>query len=244
MLGLIGGTGLNRLHGLVIREQRKLTTQYGAPSGSVHLGTLDGQPVAFLPRHGHGHRIPPHAINYRANIYALNLVGATRIIGVAAVGGIGAHMAPGELVLPDDLIDYTWGRPHTYSMGSQDDLQHIEFAPPYDTSLRNALLESAKRQNIKMMPSGVHGVTQGPRLETAAEIRRLGKDGCDIVGMTGMPEAALARELGLPYACLAVVVNWAAGVGGGDSIHAEIEKFINIGMDKALRVIQGLAKQA
>lgn len=240
MLGLIGGTGLNRLEGLVIDEQRKLSTQYGSPSGAVHLGQRDGQKIAFLPRHGHGHRIPPHAINYRANLFALKLVGVTHIIGVAAVGGIGAHMAPGELVLPDDIIDYTWGRQHTYSMGAQDPLRHIEFAPPYDAGLREALQHSANRQNIKMMPSAVHGVTQGPRLETAAEVRRMGRDGCDIVGMTGMPEAALARELDIPYACLAVVVNWAAGVGAGDSIHAEIEKFVDIGMDKALRVIQGL----
>lgn len=240
MLGLIGGTGLNQLDGLVLDEQRKLTTQYGAPSAAIQLGQLHDQPVAFLPRHGNGHRIPPHAINYRANLFALKLVGVTRIVAVAAVGGIGAHMAPGEVVVPDDLIDYTWGRQHTYSMGAQDRLQHIEFTSPYDGGLRQALLDSASRQAIKVMPGGVHGVTQGPRLESAAEIRRLHKDGCDVVGMTGMPEAALARELDIPYACLAVVVNWAAGMGDGAGIHAEIEKFVEIGMGKALRLIQGL----
>ncbi len=240
MLGLIGGTGLNQLKGLVLQEQRKFTTQYGAPSGALQLGMLHDQPVVFLPRHGNGHRIPPHAINYRANLYALKLAGVTRIIGVAAVGGIDAHMAPGEVVVPDDLIDYTWGRQHTYSMGPQDVLQHIEFTKPYDTGLREALLASATRQGIKVLPGGVHGVTQGPRLESAAEIHRLQKDGCDIVGMTGMPEAALARELGIPYACLAVVVNWAAGMGDGNNIHAEIEKFVDIGMGKAMGLIQGL----
>ncbi len=241
MLGLIGGTGLNQLAGLEALEQHSLDTPYGSPAAPVQVGRIGQLPLAFLPRHGLGHKLPPHAINYRANIHALHQLGVTRIVGVAAVGGISAHMAPGELVLPHDLIDYTWGREHSYSMDGESPLQHIEFSPPYSPALREALLHSAQRQSVLLRQQAVHGITQGPRLETTAEIRRLGRDGCDIVGMTGMPEAALAAELGIPYACLAVVVNWAAGIGQG-AIHAEIERFVEQGMDKARRVIEGLSQ--
>ena len=239
MLGLIGGTGLNRLQGLEIYERRTIATRYGAPSSAIQLGTLNGQNVAFLPRHGADHRIPPHAINYRANLFALKLAGVTHIVGVAAVGGISAHLAPAQIALPDDIIDYTWGRQHSYSLSSADGLQHIEFSPPYNASLRQALINSAQQQKVDLHIGGVHAVTQGPRLETAAEVRRLQRDGADMVGMTGMPEAALAMELSLPYACLAVVVNWAAGIGVG-AIHDEIETHIGQGMAKAHELIQGL----
>ncbi len=239
MLGLIGGTGLNRLAELRIVETRTLTTRYGAPSAPLQIGELGARPVAFLPRHGDGHHLPPHAINYRANLQALHSLGVTHVLGVAAVGGINPAMPPGDVVLPDDLIDYTWGREHSYSYQAGDDLQHLEFAPPYHAGLRAALMASAVAQGISMLDRAVHGITQGPRLETAAEIRRLRQDGCDLVGMTGMPEAALAAELGLPYACLAVVVNWAAGIGSA-AIHAEIEQHIESGMGKARRLIQGL----
>ncbi len=239
MLGLIGGTGLNQLDGFELQERRRVRTAYGEPAADVQIGRLGDLPLCFLPRHGEGHVLPPHAINYRANIAALAEAGVRQIIGVAAVGGIGAHMAPGELVLPDDLIDYTWGREHSYSLTADDDLKHVEFDPPYDPALREALLQSARAQRITVRYPAVHGVTQGPRLETAAEIRRLARDGCDIVGMTGMPEAGLAAEMHLPYACLAVVVNWAAGIGEG-TIHAEIERFIEAGMAKARKVLQGL----
>ncbi len=239
MLGLIGGTGLNKMHGLQIREKRSVSTRYGAPSAKVQLGTLNEQPVAFLPRHGVGHRLPPHAINYRANVYALKLLGVSHIVGVAAVGGISEHLAPAEIALPDDLIDYSWGRAHSYSLSDADDLKHIEFSPPYNMALRQALLDSAARSGLSVHDGGVHAITQGPRLETAAEIRRLKADGADMVGMTGMPEAALAAELGLPYACLAVVVNWAAGIKSGN-IHAEIETHIGQGMAKAVQLLEGM----
>ncbi len=243
MLGLIGGTGLNQLAGLEDVREHRVDTPYGEAAAPVQVGRFGDQSLAFLPRHGRGHRLPPHAINYRANVHALHQLGVESIIGVAAVGGISAHMAPGELVLPHDLIDYTWGREHSYSQDGDAPLQHVEFAPPYAPALREALLASARRQGVGLRQQAVHGVTQGPRLETVAEIRRLGRDGCDIVGMTGMPEAALAAELGIPYACLAVVVNWAAGIGQG-GIHEEIERFVEMGMDKARRVIEGLSKPA
>ncbi|MGJ8670044.1 MAG: S-methyl-5'-thioinosine phosphorylase [Oceanococcus sp.] len=239
MLGLIGGTGLNRLHGLDIGERRSVATRYGAPSAAIQMGTLNGQEVAFLPRHGTNHRIPPHAINYRANLFALKLVGVSHVVGVAAVGGISDNLAPAQIALPDDVIDYTWGRQHSYSMSAADELQHIEFAAPYSEALRLALIRSAQQQSVDIQAGGVHAVTQGPRLESAAEIRRLKRDGADMVGMTGMPEAALAMELNLPYACLAVVVNWAAGLGTG-AIHAEIETHLSHGMAKAHKIIQGL----
>lgn len=239
MLALIGGTGLNALDDLEVCEQINPDTPFGAPSAPLQRGRLGGQDCLFLARHGQGHQLPPHAINYRANMFALKQAGASHVLAVAAVGGISAHMAPGEVVLPDDLIDYTWGRAHSYSLDGDDPLEHIEFAPPYDPALRQAALASARRQRITVRYPAVHGITQGPRLETAAEVRRLARDGCDVVGMTGMPEAALAAELKLPYVCLAVVVNWAAGIGEG-AIHAEIEKHIDAGMSKARRIIQQL----
>lgn len=239
MLALIGGTGLNQLEAFELLETRPVDTPYGQPAAKLRIGRLAGRELVFLPRHGDGHHIPPHAINYRANIAALKQIGVTHCIGVAAVGGISARMAPAELVLPDDIIDYTWGRDHSFSLTAEDDLHHLEFAPPYDAALRTALTDSAARAGVTLHSPAVHGVTQGPRLETAAEIRRLARDGCDIVGMTGMPEAALAAEAGIAYACLAVVVNWAAGVGSG-AIHAEIEASIRQGMAKARTVIEGL----
>ena len=243
MLGLIGGTGLNQLPGLEEGSERVVPTPYGEPSAPLLLGRLAGQDVAFLPRHGRGHKLPPHAINYRANVHALQQAGVSRIVGVAAVGGISAHMAPAELVLPHDLIDYTWGRDHSFSLDDRDALQHIAFAPPYDQDLRQDLLKAARRSETNLRAQAVLAVTQGPRLETGAEVRRLSRDGCDLVGMTGMPEAALAAELGIPYACLAVVVNWAAGIGHGD-IHAEIDQSIADGMAKARRVIEALLRPA
>lgn len=237
MWGLIGGTGLNALPGLQPRGEASAQTVCGAASAAVQLGQLGAAQIAFLPRHGVGHRLAPHAINYRANLLALQAAGVSRLIGVAAVGGITPAMAPAELVLPHDIIDYTWGREHSYA-GVQP-LQHVEFCPPYADELRRQLLDTAQALELPLQALAVHGVTQGPRLESAAEIGRLARDGCDIVGMTGMPEAALARELGIPYVCLAVVVNWAAGIGSG-AIHAEIEQSIAAGMAKAQRLLSAV----
>ena len=224
-VGVIGGTALADLAGLAAKRPPAIAdTPYGPSSGPLVAGTFAGRDVVFVMRHGAGHKIAPHAINYRANIAALAAAGCKQVIAVAAVGGIDDAARPGRIVVPDQIIDYSWGRCHTfYDDPATDGLDHIEFTEPYDPALRRVLLDGADKLGLDALDGGVHGVTQGPRLETAAEINRMAADGCHIVGMTGMPEAALAREAGLSYACLAVVVNKAAGRTGGLAIHAEIE---------------------
>jgi 5'-methylthioinosine phosphorylase len=210
---VIGGTGLAQLDGLEIVQQHDVQTPYGEPSGPIDEGRLLGHTVFFLHRHGASKSIPPHLINYRANLWALQSLGVENVIAINAVGGISLAMHPGRLLIPDQLIDYSWGREHTFDTGDAGLLMHIEFTEPYDRALRMSLLAAAQSARISCEDSGVHGITQGPRLETAAEIVRMARDGCDVVGMTGMPEAALARELNMPYACICMVVNAAAGLG-------------------------------
>ncbi|MCK9503590.1 MAG: S-methyl-5'-thioinosine phosphorylase [Porticoccaceae bacterium] len=220
-LGIIGGTALEALP-LKNRVKRAIKTPWGKPSGVVHCGAIGENEVFFINRHGDDHRIPPHRVNYRANIAALQQLGVDGIVAVNAVGGINAAMPPGALVLPNQLIDYTWGRIQTYSHGADDVLRHVDFSLPYCGALQQKLQAAARARNIALMVGGVHGVTQGPRLETAAEIVRMERDGCDLVGMTGMPEAALARELGIAYVCIALVVNPAAGKSEREITLAEI----------------------
>lgn len=212
-IALIGGTGLYRLAALENVEEFTKPTPYGEASGPVRIGSLDGHSVAFLARHGEAHSVPPHRINYRANLWLLREAGAKRIIAVNAVGGITEAWGPAVLGLPDQLIDYTWGRISTLCEEPGSDVLHVDFGDPYTPSLRGEMLQAANQAQIEMVNGGCYGVTQGPRLETRAEVARLQRDGCDLVGMTGMPEAGLARELGLDYACLALVANWAAGCG-------------------------------
>ncbi|MEO5559390.1 MAG: S-methyl-5'-thioinosine phosphorylase [Dokdonella sp.] len=212
-LALIGGTGLYRLPGFEQVERHAVDTPYGAPSDALVVGRLGKQRVAFLARHGESHTIPPHRVNYRANIWALRHLGARRVIGVNAVGGIRADMGPRVLAVPDQIIDYTHDRLTSYCDVAGAEVRHIDFSEPYTQGLRKDLLNAASRIGVAIVDGGCYGATQGPRLETRAEIARLRRDGCDLVGMTGMPEAALARELELEYACLALVANWAAGCG-------------------------------
>lgn len=233
---VIGGTGMNQWPGLEIEARLDVDTPYGRPEAPLLRGRYAGAPVLFLTRHGEGHRTPPHAINYRANLRALADAGVRQVIAIAAVGAIARDFAPGDIALPDDVIDYSWGRAHSYSDGRDAPLQHIEFTTPFEEGLRQRLAAAAREAGVVLRPSGVVGVTQGPRLESAAEVRRLERDGCDMVGMTTMPEAALARELGLAYAVLAVSVNWAAGLGSGD-IHGEIDASIAAGMEKVRAVL-------
>lgn len=209
-LGLIGGSGLNRW-GKAVRSH-KTSGSYGQPSADLAEYDSDGLKLFFLPRHGDGHRIPPHAVNYRANIEAFRQLEVDGIVAINAVGGISDQNKPGSLTVPDQLIDYTWGRDHSFSMTAGDRLQHVEFADPFDGYLRQALLRAAASAGVVVNQTGCVGVSQGPRLETAAEIRRFKRDGCDMVGMTTMPEAALAREAGLDYACLCINANWGAGL--------------------------------
>jgi 5'-methylthioinosine phosphorylase len=212
-LAIIGGTGVDELEGLEIVQTHTPQTPFGDPSRAIQEGRLGDTRVFFLQRHGSPRAIPPHLINYRANMWALHSLGVDDILAINAVGGINEAMRPGALVIPDQLIDYTWGRAHSFDDGASGELMHIDFTEPYDRELRLALVGVAQTCRIAHEASGVHGVTQGPRLETAAEIQRMARDGCDVVGMTGMPEASLARELGLAYACVCMVVNPAAGLG-------------------------------
>lgn len=209
-LGLIGGTGLDHF-GEAVRTH-DIASPYGQPSAKLAEYHIGQSLVFFLPRHGKQHETPPHAVNYRANIDAFSQLKVGGIIAVNAVGGITKPNKPGALILPDQLIDYTWGREHTFSMVAGDELKHVEFAGPFDGNVRQGLLRAAATAGIAVADGGCVGVTQGPRLETAAEITKFRKDGCDMVGMTSMPEAALAREAGLDYASLCVIANWAAGL--------------------------------
>ena len=217
-LALIGGTGLYRLPGLSNVERRAIDTPYGSTSDSLVVGSLGHRRIAFLARHGESHTIPPHRVNYRANIWALHHVGARRVIGINAVGGIRDDMGPRVLALPDQIIDYTHERLTSFCDVAGAEVRHIDFSEPYTARLRGDLLDAARRAGIALVDGGCYGATQGPRLETRAEIARMRRDGCDLVGMTGMPEAALARELELDYACIALVANWAAGCGDAQEI--------------------------
>jgi 5'-methylthioinosine phosphorylase len=239
-LALIGGSGLYALDGLREVTTRRVMTTWGAPSAAVTCGLLHGIELLFLPGHGAAHHLPPHLVNYRANVSALAELGAEAIVATAAVGGITA--ATGALVVPRQLIDYTWGREHSYADGSQASPLHVDFSEPYSPPLRARLLAACRAARVAAIDGGVYGVTQGPRLETAAEIDRLARDGCSIVGMTGMPEAGLARELGLDYANLSLVVNPAAGRADGAIAMAAIERELATGMATVRRVIEALAR--
>jgi len=218
MLAIIGGTGLTQLENLNITSRKIVRTPYGEPSAAIILGELGGKPVAFLARHGGGHTIPPHIVNYRANIWALKSVGVCDIVAVATVGGIHADLGPSAIALPNQLIDYTHGRCHTFHDGLSADkdlaaVRHIDFTYPYNERLRTLCLKAAKANKVKIVDGGVYACVQGPRLETAAEINRMERDGATMVGMTGMPEAALARELDMAYTAICPIANHAAGRG-------------------------------
>lgn len=210
MLAIIGGTGLSQLSDLDASRRQVVRTPYGEPSGPLTLGAIRGVAVVFLPRHGYGHTISPHQVNYRANLWSLKEQGVREIVSIASVGGIRADLGPGKIVVPTQIIDYTWGRAGTFFEGGAP-VRHVDFTQPYSGALRKKLLAAARACGEAIVDGGVYAATQGPRLETAAEVDRLERDGADMIGMTGMPEAALARELDLEYAALAVVVNHAAG---------------------------------
>ena len=220
-LAVIGGTGVYKLADLQDVETREQETRFGAPSGPVRIGTLAGRRIAFLARHGEGHSVPPHQVNYRANLQVLKDLGATRVLALNTVGGITDACGPRVLACPDQLIDYTWGRISTICEEPGSEVLHVDFGDPYTHLLRQQILVAAREAGVDLVNGGCYGATQGPRLETRAEIRRMRRDGCDLVGMTGMPEAGLAREMGLEYACLAIVANWAAGCGTDEEITME-----------------------
>ena len=232
MLAIIGGSGLTRLSTLAVARRQVVRTPYGDPSSVIVFGQIAGHDAMFLARHGHGHTIPPHRVNYRANVWALKESGATAVVAVATVGGIRGHQ-PGDLVLPHQLIDYTWGREHTFFDGGDRKVVHVDFTRPYTPALRKTCLSAAQSAGVEITDGGIYGAVQGPRLESAAEIDRMDRDGATMVGMTGMPEAALARELELPYVAICVIVNHAAGRGDStESISMErLVATLDAGMD-------------
>jgi 5'-methylthioinosine phosphorylase len=235
------------LANLEVTRREVIRTPFGEPSGALTFGRIGCQEVVFLARHGYGHTIPPHRVNYRANLWALaRSAGAQGIVSVASVGGIRADLAPGTVVVPDQIIDYTWGRQVTFHEGNGQHVVHIDFTEPYDRSLRLQLLAAASRAGEPVVDGGVYAATQGPRLETAAEINRLERDGADLVGMTGMPEASLARELAVPYAAVCLVANRAAGRGdSAQSItFASIEEVLQNSLGRVRRIIEHLCAEA
>jgi 5'-methylthioadenosine phosphorylase len=240
LVAIIGGSGLSRLGNMGVTQRRVARTPYGEPSGALTFGRIREREVVFLARHGYGHTIAPHEVNYRANIWALKDAGADCVVSVASVGGIRNDIAPGMLMLPDQVIDYTWGRSSTYFEGAGVPVNHIDFTEPYSRDVRKRLLDAATGSGERIFDGGVYAATQGPRLETAAEITRLERDGADIVGMTGMPEAGLAREISLEYATIAVVANYAAG--RGDSRRAvpldKIGEILDEAMGRVRRIIE------
>lgn len=239
MLGILGGTGFYRFSGMQVTRRQVVRTPYGLPSSSFTVGRIrECEEVVFLARHGQGHTLAPHLINYRANLWALRQLGVTQVVAVATVGAIADDLAPGMLVLPDQIIDYTWGRASTYLDSTERPVVHVDMTQPYSEELRTRLRQAATANAVAVRDGGTYGCTQGPRLETAAEIRRLRGDGCDMVGMTAMPEAALARELGLSYAALCVVSNYAAGCGDSQ----ERIDFVGVrpAVDAAMRQVQAV----
>ncbi len=237
VVGIIGGTGLNQLAAELSPTDR-IDTPYGAASAKPQIGRIGSREVIFLARHGQPHRIAPHLINYRANVWLMKELGASMLLATNAVGSIADAMAPGDLMLPHQIIDYTWGRSHTYMDTLP--LQHVDFTTPYDAALRDRLRLAALELELdcSVLSAGVYGCTQGPRLESAAEIDRMAREGCDVVGMTGMPEAGLARELALPYASVCLSVNRAAGRGDGPISEAAMQRIADGGMRRVERLIK------
>jgi len=242
MLAIIGGSGLTQLSNLGVSRRLAVRTPYGEPSGALTFGRIAGAEVVFLARHGYGHTIAPHEVNYRANIWALKEQNVEGVVSVASVGSIRADLRPGTIAVPHQIIDYTWGRKSTFFEGGEQPVTHIDFTEPYSAALRHRILDAAAVSGETVAENGVYAASQGPRLETAAEIDRLERDGADMVGMTGMPEAALAREAGLDYATIAVVANFAAG--RGDSLHGikleDIEPVLQQALARVRKIIEVL----
>lgn len=245
MLAIIGGSGLTQLSSLEVVRREVARTPYGEPSGALTFGKLCGREVVFLARHGYGHTIPPHGVNYRANLWALKAAGAKSVVSVASVGGIRADCVPGALVVPDQILDYTWGRANTFFDGIDAPVRHIDFTRPYDEGIRRRILAAAREVGETAIDGAVYAATQGPRLETVAEIDRFERDGADVVGMTGMPEAALARELDLPYAAINAVANHAAGrAASAQGIRMErIEAVLQDAMLRVRKVLVHLCRE-
>ena len=246
MLAIIGGSGLTTLSNLDVSHREVVRTPYGEPSGALVFGQIAGHDAVFLPRHGYAHTIPPHRVNYRANLWALGHHRVSGIVSVASVGGIRADLQPGDLVLPHQIIDYTWGRQSTFFDGEATPVRQVDFTEPYDAPLRQSIERSGAALGVALKVGAVYAATQGPRLETASEVDRLERDGADVVGMTGMPEAVLARELELPYAAINVVANHAAGRASSlNGIHFEsLEAVLHEAMARVRLIIEHVVQAA
>lgn len=248
LTAIIGGSGFDTFDTLVVNDAVFRETPYGPHSGPILSGRLGHTPCLFLPRHGAGHHLPPHKVNYRANLWLLKELGVKRIVAFNVVGGITPNMSPDTIVIPDQIIDYTYEREHTFYDGSQKQLlgealqhvEHVDFSSPFTQSLRKKIIEFFQEADIDIVGRGVYGCTQGPRLETEAEIERLKRDGCDIVGMTAMPEAALAKELGIDYAAIVTVVNWSAGISKEPLSMIEIMNTVKKNMNKIKTLLPDL----
>ncbi len=240
---VIGGSGLYGLdQDFRVESSQKPNTPYGDVSSDLIVGEMRGCRTVFLTRHGESHHIPPHKINYRANLWALHELEVSHIIAVNAVGGI--DYGPHSLVLPDQIIDYTSDRCHTFFDGEASEVGHIDFSLPYSQSLREEIISAGQAQGIDLITHGTYGCTNGPRLETSAEIQKMQSDGCHIIGMTGMPEAALARELDIEYAAITMVVNWCSGITGSVLDLDEIRQILDSGMDTVVQLISATLAQA
>ena len=244
LYAVIGGSGFYSLDDeFKVQRCNRHETPYGETSAELLQGHWNQHPLVFLPRHGNSHQIPPHCINYRANLWALQSIGVTHIIAANAVGGIRPDLPPGTLVLPDQIVDYSSGRDHSFYDASQPNVEHIDFTLPYSETMCEAIIEASKTTKVKLVTGGTYGCTNGPRLETAAEIRKMAQDGCHMIGMTGMPEAALARELSIEYASIALVVNWCAGIEGSVLDMEQIKLVLEQGMDSVQSLIQATLDQ-
>jgi 5'-methylthioinosine phosphorylase len=239
-LALVGGTGLTEVDESV--KSISVDTPYGEPSAPI--SEIRSGPVRFLflPRHGNPHRYPPHCVNYRANMWALREVGADHVLAVSAVGGVCEPYGPATIAAPDQLIDYTWGRQHTFCDSEHVELEHVDFTHPYEGPLRRSLLIAAREASIDVVNGGCIGVFQGPRLESSAEVEKARRDGCHMAGMTSLPEAGLAREIGLDYAGLAVVANWGAGVTGELLSEEDIAETLKEPMMRVRTLLNALLK--
>ena len=239
-LAVIGGTGLmDFLDGETLPAGHN---SFGQPSAAIIRSSVNGKPVLFLARHGNPHVVPPHKINYRANVFALKAAGATEVLAINSVGGIDASLEVGSLVVPHQLVDYTYGREQTFFDGEHMPLSHIDFTEPFSPTLRKRVVMAMNNLQLPVVDNGVCAVMQGPRLETAAEIDRLERDGCTVVGMTAMPEAALARELELSYASVCVVVNAAAGRGDDAINMSDIERAMIVAVGQLRQLIERLCR--
>ncbi len=238
-VGLIGGSGLSSFEEFDEQHRENINTSYGSPSAELVHGVFHGNDIVFLARHGSDYSLPPHRINYRANIWAMHTLEVDFVVTVNTVGGIRSDLSPGVVAVPDQIVDYTYGREQTFFDGENTAIEFLDFTSPYTESVRQRLLSAAGAAKVTVVDGGTYGATQGPRLETKAEVLRLKNDGCDMIGMTGMPETVLARELGMGIATLAVVVNWCAGLGEG-GIHDQVEANTKTGLSQVIRLLAAL----